>query len=403
MKRCMIYLGIFLLFILMPVVKAEEKISLYLFYGDGCPHCSKEKEFLEEVKSKYPNVEIHTYETWYNDENSQLLRRVKNALGTENNYVPYTVIGETGYTGYNENIGYQLENKIKNYHNEKDIVKEVIQNPLKYDKLKEKFIDENKNDKNDNKDLANTVVVPFLGKINAKTVSLPILAIVIGLVDGFNPCAMWVLLFLIGMLVGMKDHKRMWILGLTFLFTSAFVYFLFMMSWLKVAMGVSSIAFVRIIIAVVAFLAGIVNLYGFFRKNDNGCDIVDDKKRKKIFQKIKKFTKEKHLFPALVGIMVLAVTVNIIELACSAGLPLLFTQVLSMNHLNNVQYLFYIVLYIFFFLIDDMIVFIIAMVTLKATGISTKYGKYSHLIGGIIMVLIAVLLFFKPEILMFNF
>ena len=105
----------------------------------------------------------------------------------------------------------------------------------------------------------------------------------------------------------------------------------------------------------------------------------------------------------MLGIITLAISVNIVELACSAGLPLLFTQVLALNNLEPYQSTIYMLIYIFFFLLDDLIVFMIAMFTLKVTGITTKYTKYTHLIGGIIMLIIGLLMMFKPEWLMFNF
>ena len=398
MKRLLKWLLLIFCITCFQTVKAEEKIDLYLFYGNGCPHCQSEKEFIDQIKQKYNHVEIHMYETWYSNENDDLMRRVKNALGTENTYVPYTVIGETGY---NDNIGYQIEQKIKNYtYDEKDIVKEVIMNPDAYNELQNKYIQK---EQENEKPKDHKVIVPLLGKVDAKRVSIPILAVVIGLVDGFNPCAMWILLFLISMLIGMKNRKRMWLLGITFLVSSAFVYLLFMLSWLKVAMNVGSIMIVRVIIAFVALIAGLINLVKVFQKEENGCDIVDEKKRKKIFRKIKKFTTEKSLILALIGIITLAFSVNLVELACSAGLPLLFTQVLAMNDLNQFQYFGYILLYIFFFLLDDLIVFSVAMFSCKLTGFSNKYNKYSHLIGGIIMVCIGMLLLLKPELLMFSF
>ena len=119
--------------------------------------------------------------------------------------------------------------------------------------------------------------------------------------------------------------------------------------------------------------------------------------------KIVSITHESKFIIALIGIIVLAASVNIVELMCSIGIPLLFTQILSMNNLSNASYMIYMLIYILFFLIDDILVFSISMVTLKVTGITTKYSKYSHLIGGIIMVIIGVLLIIKPELLMFNF
>ena len=179
-----------------------------------------------------------------------------------------------------------------------------------------------------------------------------------------------------------------------------------MVAWLNIAVSLNEIMWVRLLIALVALIGAFVNLKGFYKsvKNkDSGCEVVDNTKRKKLMAKIKKFTSEKSLILALIGVIALAFSVNLIELACSAGLPLIFTQILALNNLGLVEYMLYILIYILFFLIDDIIVFLIAMKTLEITGISTKYTKYSHLIGGIIMLVIGLLMIFKPSWLMFNF
>ena len=245
--------------------------------------------------------------------------------------------------------------------------------------------------------------IPIFGEVNLKNLSIPLIAVTFGIVDGFNPCAMWVLLFLISMLLGMKDRKRMWIIGLTFLFTSALVYFVIMMSWISIATRFSTIVWLRNSIAIIAMIGGFINLKSYMKKRDDGCEVVDDNKRTKIFDKIKNFTQEKSFVLALLGVIALAITVNIIELACSAGFPLVFSQILVVNEVTQMQALMYTLVYILFFLIDDLIIFFVAMTTLKLTGISTKYGKYSHLVGGILMILIGALLLLKPEWIMFNF
>lgn len=215
---------------------------------------------------------------------------------------------------------------------------------------------------------------------------------------------MWVLLFLISMLIGMKDKRRMWTLGITFLLTSALIYLLFMLAWLNVANLLTSISFVRLLIGLVAICGAFVNLYGYFKnRKSDGCSVVDDKKRNKIFDRIKKFTGEKNFFLAIIGVMALAVSVNIVELACSAGLPVIFIEILSINNLTLIEEIIYIGLYMLFFLLDDFIIFFIAMRTMELTGFSTKYGKLSKLVGGILLLLVGLLLIFKPEWLMFNF
>ena len=234
--------------------------------------------------------------------------------------------------------------------------------------------------------------------------SLITAAALIGLIDGFNPCAMWILLFLISVLIGMKDRKRMWILGLSFLITSALVYMVIMLSWISIAVKMTSVIWIRNIIAIIALIGGIINLRSFYKeRKESGCQVVDEKKRKKIFTKIKKFTHEKNFILALVGVIGLAISVNLVELACSAGLPIVFSELLVLNKTSEFMKFMYTLVYIFFFLIDDLVVFFIAMFTMKVTGISTKYNKFSHLLGGIIMILIGILLLLRPEWLMFNF
>lgn len=399
------YIVVLLILFLIPLnVNAKEKVTLYLFYGDGCPHCAKEKEFLKEIENKYDNLEIVKYEVWYNKNNSNLLSKVKKALNTENSYVPYTVIGEVGITGFSETIESDIIYQIEKFSNQKhtDIVKDVLSG-------KTETKNENQNETDKKEDVTEKPVedrefnLPILGKVKAQEVSLPIVAIILGALDGFNPCAMWVLLFLISMLLPMKDGKRKWTLGITFLLSSALIYLLFMVAWLQVALTVTQIMWVRVAIAIVAIIAGLFNLQKFTETKEAGCTVTNKEQKKKIINKIKKFTSEKSFLLAIIGVITLSFSVNLVELACSAGLPLLFTQILALNSLPTAQYWLYIILYIFFFLLDDLIIFAIAMFTMKLTGISNKYTKWSHLIGGMLMLIIGVLLIIKPEILMFNF
>ena len=197
----------------------------------------------------------------------------------------------------------------------------------------------------------------------------------------------------------------MWILGLTFIITSGLVYLAFMLSWFNLASLVPKLQLLRFIVAVVALGAGIFNLNNYIKSlsKDDGCEVVDDKKRKKIINRIIKITSNKKFILAFLGIILLAATVNLIELMCSIGIPLIYTQILSMNNLSTFKYMIYMIIYIVFFLLDDILIFAISMKTLKVTGISTKYTKYSHLIGGIIMLIIGILMILKPEWLMFNF
>ena len=387
-------------------VKAEEEknlVNIYFFHSNTCSHCKQENELLVKLEKDYPNIKIYRYEI-SDPDNIKLLKEVAELYGIKASGTPFTVIGDKYYEGYSSENAKSRFIATINYYSEngyKDRTGEHIGNI----ELPTYEIKEDQMDVDDYIDEFTTYKIKVLGKtIELKSLTLPVIAILIGLVDGFNPCAMWVLLFLISMLIGMKNRKKMWILGLTFLGTSALIYLLFMLAWLNAATLLLAINWVRLIIGLVAIIGAVINLRSYIRhRKDNGCDVIDDKKRSKIFGKIQKFTHEKNFFAAILGCMALAISVNIIELACSAGLPVMFTQILSMNNLNMVQYIIYIALYMLFFLLDDLIVFFVAMRTMELTGFSTKYGKIAKLVGGILLLLIGILMIFKPSWLMFNF
>lgn len=353
----------------------EGKVNIYFFHRTSCPHCKKENKFLDEIEAKYKNINIYRYEVSSSSENSKYLKEVKTLFKEKSNGVPYTVIGDKTFLGYNEYVGDKIEKTIQDY--------------LEISKKTEKE--------------KSTFDLPVVGEVNAKEASIPLIAIVLGLIDGFNPCAMWVLLFLINMFIDMKDKKKMFLLGYTFLFTSALVYFLSMLG-LSVVLNMATIKWIQRVIALVALVAGILNIRTYIKtRKDTGCHVIDDKKRKKMVKRVLKITKEESLIIALIGVIALAASVNLVELACSLGFPAIFSEILALNNITGALRIFYLLIYVLFYMIDDLIVFTIAVCTFSITAKSTKYTKYVNLIAGIIMILIGILLIFKPEWIMFNF
>lgn len=395
MKKITFILLFLIMFIPCVIFGSEKDLNIYLFYGDGCPHCAEEEEWFKTYLEKNKNIKIHRYEVWYDTDNQEKYSKVHEILNDKSNGIPYLIIGESVISGF-----------------DKDLTPERIKNAVEYYSninYKDKVgiylgvVSESESGKDESKYDDTKVKIPLLGTKEAKDVSIGLSAILIGVVDGFNPCAMWILLFLISMLLGMKNKKRMWILGITFLASSALVYFLFLLSWLNLVVFLNKILYIRVAISFFAVLFGVLQLVNFFFKKDDGCEVVDSKNRKRIIKSIQKIIKEKSFILAVLGIILLAASVNIIELLCSLGLPVMFTQILAINEVSKVGQILYSLLYVLFFMIDDIIIFVIAMKTLEIKAISNKYGKYSHLIGGLIMIIIGVLMVYKPEWLMFNF
>ena len=393
------------LFFLFPLVgkTIENKVNVYVFYGRDCPHCKVLLADLETIKQEKSYIQIYKYEVTYNYNNANLFDKVASQLGASSGGVPFTVIGTKYFVGYSTAQTKPLiEYAIKIYSLAdsysdpvgKLVGKDLTGGTATYEELRGEFFPEDveKEEKEEVK-----IELPVFGSISTKDVSLPVISILIGFIDGFNPCAMWVLLFLISVLIGMKNRKKMWILGTVFLGTSALIYLLFMIAWLNVIVFLGALFWIKLLIASIALIGGVWNLKSFFTNKEDGCEVVSEKKRSKVLNKIKYITSSQKYSLAIIGIIGLAVSVNFIELTCSAGLPVVFTNLLALNNLSVLEYGLYLFLYILFFLIDDLLIFFIAMKTLKITGLSNKYARYSHIIGGILMVLVGNLLIFKAE------
>jgi len=395
----------------------KEKINLYFFWGDGCPHCAKEEIFLSKLEKEKSNLVIHRYEVWHNKENADLLAKIAKNINLNVSGVPILFVGTENVVGYgsDESTGKEILKTIQYYEDYgcTDIIAPIIGNIPNEEVdcvhdcaggpdcphdcgCSAKTDESTKTNK-----VPETIDVPFFGAIKTSAVSLPVLTVMIAAVDGFNPCAMWVLIFLISLLLKMENRRRMWLLGATFIGASGAVYFLFLSAWLNLFIFIGYVFWIRLLIALVALGSGGYHLYDFWKNRNGGCVVEGGEKRRAVFERIRHIISEKHFYLALGGIMLLAVAVNMVELVCSIGLPAVYTQVLALSNLPLWQYYSYLFLYIVIFMLDDMIIFVLAMKTLRVKAISSKYSRWSGLIGGIVMFIIGALLIFKPGWLMF--
>lgn len=354
-------------------IKNDEKINIYLFYSKICPHCQKEEKYFETLKEKYQDkINIYTYEVTENKTNNEIMKSLKKELKENSQGVPFTIIGSKTFLGYDESLNERIENTIESY------------------------LDENTKTNN-------TYTIPILGKIEAKNASIILIAIILGFIDGFNPCAMWILLLLINMCISIKDKKKMLIVCLTFIITSGIIYFLSMLG-IGFILDLTTISYIRNIIAILAIILGIYNLYTYLKtRKQTGCHVVKKEKRKTIITKINNILNNKNTLLMFGGTIILATSVSLVEMACSLGFPTIFLELLSINNIHSFLKVTYLLIYILFYLIDDIIVLFLSIKAFETKGISTKYNKYVHLIGGLIMILMGVLLIFKPEWIMFNF
>lgn len=405
-RHALLFLLIFSAFFLC-FANPRDGLDVYLFYGDGCPHCKKQEKYLKMYEEKYVDLNIHRYEVYFNDDNMKLFGRMAESMGADVSGIPFLIIGDEYIVGFDETLTpARIQNRIEECLARKcpDPARRILfghfGGGVPADEETWPAGDgaeqtaEGKREK--------IITLPLLGDIDAHTFSLPVLTVVMGFLDGFNPCAMWALIFLISLLLGMEDRKRMWLLGMAFIAASAFVYFLFMAAWLNLILLFGFVLWIRIGIGVLAILSGGYSVRDALTTRSLDCALAGGEERQAFREKLKKIISQNSLTLSLCGIIVLAFMVNLIEIVCSAGFPAIYTQVLSLSSLPSWQYYSYILLYILFFMLDDMFVFVAAMLTFEITGMTTKYVRIARLVGGVLMLLIGTLLIFRPQWLMFG-
>jgi glutaredoxin len=372
----------------------SNKVTIYLFSVKGCIHCLEEKKFLTKLEKKYINLRFVEIELTEKKENQEVFKKVSSLLNVEVAVVPFTVIGNIPIVGWHDEIltGAAIERAIHEVQHRHlpDVTAPLLPQDLRSPALAE------------GPRIPERLTVPIIGVIEIKHLSLGLLTVIIGVLDGFNPCAMWALIFLIGLLLNMQNTKRMWALGSLFIGGSGLVYFLFMSAWLNILLFLGFILWIRVAIGSIALVAAMLNLREYFLNKSGTCTLLGGEKRQGLMVKIRNAIEQQSFCLAAGGIFLLGVAVNLVELFCSAGLPVVYTQILTLSRLPVSQYYAYIALYILVFMLDDLIVFVVSMLTLRHFGIATRYKRFSNLIGGVVLLLLGLLLIFKPQALIFG-
>ncbi len=295
--------------------KKEDTVEIYFFYSKTCNHCKTETEFLQELEEKY----VDKIKVYYlvASENQELFSQLATQSGASTQWVPATFIPCCNWhiIGFDEKIGGEIESKIR-------------------EKFGVPVCEED-----------NYVLVPIIGKVNLKEISLPAFTITLGLLDGFNPCAIWVLMFLLSLLIYSKSRKRILFIGGIFVAASALIYFLFMAAWLNLFMFIGYTEIMRTIIALIALAFGAINVKDFFSFKKGFSLTIPDSAKPKLFKKMRSITQEEMSVGLIVGTILLAVFVNLIELACTLGLPAIYTRILTLQNLPPLTYYLYLALY----------------------------------------------------------
>ena len=244
--------------------------------------------------------------------------------------------------------------------------------------------------------MADVIDVPLFGQLHASRLGLPLFTFLIGLVDGFNPCAMWILVFLLSVLVNIKDRRKILLIAGTFVVVSGLAYFAFMAAWLNLFLLIGIARPAQIALGLAAFVIGVVNVKDFFAFKKGISFSIPESSKPGIYKRVREIVAAKYLTSALIGVVVLAVIVNMVELLCTAGLPALYTQVLTMHDLPVWKNYGYLAIYIMAYMLDDTMLLTIVVVTLSHRKLQEREGRWLKLLSGLVILALGLVMIFKP-------
>jgi hypothetical protein len=349
-------------------------------------------ETLKRTAQTERGIVLHSYEVTGNASNAALFDRVVEELGLPP-ALPVVVIGEAATVGHGRHTEADIRRMIAKCRARPcpDAVARYLPpsgaQPLPARPPPSLQIPE-------------IVHVPLFGDVGIADLSLPLLTVLMAAIDGFNPCALWVLIFLLGLLLAVRDRKRMWLLAGTFLLATAAVYFLVLAAWLNVLLILGALAWVRIAVGGIALFAGGIYLREGLRR-DETCEVTQPERRRQIFDRLRGLVQQPNIGVAMAGIGLLAVAVNFVELLCSAGIPAVYTGILAQADLPGVSHYLYLALYVLVFLADDTVLVVAALVTLRVAATGRGYARWVRLLGGLTMLGLGLMLIFRPDWLAF--
>jgi glutaredoxin len=235
------------------------------------------------------------------------------------------------------------------------------------------------------------------GHVSASRLGLPLFTLALGLIDGFNPCAMWVLLFLLSLLMRLRDRRRMALIAGTFVLVSGAVYFAFMAAWLNIFLAVGLSHGVRVALGLLALAIGVLNVKDFVAPGRGPSLAIPSSARSRLVARMARLRDAQTLPTLLMGVAVLALAVNLVELLCTAGLPALYTAVLAQQGLSPLAHHAYLGLYILGYVADDSLMVGLAVLALGSGKLGERGGRVLKLISGGVMLVLGAVLLLRPQ------
>jgi glutaredoxin len=351
----------------------EPVTDLEVFVRAGCPHCEAAKEFLNELQRDRPSLRITIHDVAEDSAARQRLAALVAERGMTSLGVPTFLIGTELIVGFRsaDTTGAEIRARL-NQNTQGAAPPPAVE----------------------------SIQTKWFGELRIRNLGLPMFTIVIGLLDGFNPCSMWVLIFMLSLLAGLANRPKMLLIAGTFVAVEGIAYFAFMAAWLNMFLLIGLSRITELILGGIAGLAGVINIKDFWAFQRGISLGIPDTAKPGLYARMRQILQAENILAALLGTVMLAVLVQAVELVCTAGLPALYTRILTMHQLDQWVYYGYLALYNVAYMLDDVLVLAIGVITMSHYRLQEREGRWLKLISGIVMVGLSAVMILKPDWLM---
>lgn len=371
-------------------------VRLYYFYSPTCPHCQAAKPFLDELADSKPWLEINRYPVKDNRDNARFYLETAESLGVEALSVPGFVFCRTVTIGYESaaTTGAELVRAIDACHAER-----LAQPGATAGAAPHGSSGSGGQPTDEDAGPGTTLRLPLVGTVNAQALSLPLLTLVLAGMDAFNPCAFFVLLFLLSLLVHARSRTRMMIVGGTFVLFSGIVYFIFMAAWLNVFLIAGELRVITIIAGLLALTVAALNVKDYFWFKEGPSLSIPDAAKPGLFRRMREVVTTGGMGPMLASTVLLAIVANSYELLCTAGFPMVYTRALTLAHLESWQHYAWLAAYNVIYVLPLLAIVIVFTWTMGARKLSESEGRMLKLVSGFMMLGFGLVLLFAPNLL----
>jgi len=367
-------------------------LVLYVFWAEGCSHCEESRPMLARLDKTYPNLRIRSFDVVNSPENYALWMQMGDHYGVPDGGrgTPTFFLKDRYWVGYYDEVEAEI----------KSVITACLDTgcPDAGAGIMPGATGELSTPEGAANGGGNVIKIPLIGQVDLSKQSVWISTILIALVDGVNPCSLWVLSMLLALTLHTGSRKKVAIIGIIFLTVTALIYALFIAGLFTVLSVISFVGWIQVLVALLALFFAIVNIKDYFWYKEGVSLTIADDKKGGIFRNIRKIMDASHSFWAMAGAtVVMAAGVSLVEFSCTAGFPVLWTNLLVSQKVAGGLFVLLLLVYMLIYQLDELVIFFTAVYSLKASRLEEKHGRILKLIGGMLMLTLAGVMLINPN------